>query len=101
MSDPLVQEATAYAEQVQQFARLRWESSEMLVMVSPCRCGHQTPCLEELSDDAGGGWRICCYVCHRQTENGLHLSPILAALDWYDNPRDVPIARSHEPRADE
>ena len=29
------------------------------------------PVLEQLAEDSGGGWRVCCYGCHVQTWNGL------------------------------
>jgi len=43
--------------------------------------GRATPKLEELSDDAGGGWRVSCYGCHSVTE-GYAATPTEAIRLW-------------------
>ena len=43
--------------------------------------------LEEMSDDAGGGWRVCCYNCHLDTETVPTRGEALEAwVDGYMTP---------------
>lgn len=40
------------------------------------------PVLEELSEEVGGGWRVCCYGCGVQTWNALHPTAEAAVAAW-------------------
>ena len=44
--------------------------------------GPSAPCLEQLSPEVGGGWRVVCYGCGVQTWNRLHQHKEQAIKHW-------------------
>jgi len=49
---------------------------------NPKWSGTSAPCLEQLSLEVGGGWRVVCYGCGVQTWNGLHQHKDQAIKHW-------------------